>query len=98
LIQERGRKVFSKHFVIAYVSSLFEHSRLGVTVSVKVNKRAVGRNLLKRRVREVFRLNRYRLKENFDIVIIARRDACLCDLPCIRREVLGALYHNGLLI
>lgn len=97
LIQEQGRKVFSRHFVIAYVSSLFKHSRVGITVSVKVDKRAVWRNLLKRRVREVFRLNRCRLKENFDIVIIARKDACSCDLSSIRREILGAMYHNGLL-
>lgn len=98
LIQERGSKLFSKHFVIAYVSSAYQHSRIGITVSAKVDKRAVWRNLLKRRVREVFRLNSYRLKENFDIVVIARRGACLCDITQVRREFLGALYHNGLLV
>lgn len=96
-IQERGRKLYSKHFLLALLDSQQPYCRVGITVSAKVDKRAVYRNRLKRRIRELFRLNRTRFKGNFDIVVIARKDACLCSLEQIRREVLGALYHHDLL-
>ena len=79
-IQSSGRKFYSRHFVAA-VSDPKEsavesrESRLGVTVTKKVDKRAVGRNYLKRRVKEVFRLNQHKIKKPIDLVIIARKGA-----------------------
>jgi ribonuclease P protein component len=42
-----------------------EGTRLGITVTTKVNKRANQRNLLKRRVRELYRLEREKLNRLF---------------------------------
>lgn len=96
-VQEIGSKHFSRHFVIAIAASPTPHPRLGIVITKKLDKRAVVRNLLKRRVREVFRHNRHRLSENFDIVIIARKNAHEITFKEIGREILGALYHNGYL-
>lgn len=49
-------------------------NQLGITVSVKLGC-AVVRNRIRRRLREVYRLNETRLKSGFDIVIVGRRAA-----------------------
>ena len=97
-IQRSGKKMYSKHFLIIVAPSDRSESRLGVTVSRKVSKRAVRRNLVKRRIREIFRLYRSRLREALDIVIIARDGADACSYADMRKEILGTLKHNGYLI
>lgn len=45
-------------------------ARLGVIVSKRVSRKAVERNRIKRQIREIFRVERIRLKKA-DLVIIA---------------------------
>ena len=96
-LQESGRKAYSKHFLLIVSENAHDTSRLAITVTRKVDKRAVKRNQLKRRVREIFRLNRHRFRQNFDILIIARKNACQISYAEITREVMGALHHKGFL-
>jgi len=49
-------------------------TRLGITVTKRVGN-AVKRNRIKRLCREYFRLNRNRLDGNWDINIIAKKEA-----------------------
>lgn len=78
-IQNRGKKARTAHFLLIAAPSQSEHSRLGITVTKKIDKRAVKRNFIKRRVREFFRLNRSRISRPCDIVVIALRGAA--ELP-----------------
>ena len=94
-VQEHGRKLYSKHFVILVSGTDLPQSRLGVTITRKIDSRAVVRNRIRRRVREVFRLNRHLLERCCDIVVIARSHAQECSFADIRREILGALYHGN---
>lgn len=96
-IQKSGTKLHSKHFLIILAKSDFPGSRLGITITRKVDLRATARNRLKRWIREVFRLNRGRIKGAFDILVIARQNASQCKYRDIKREILGAFYHRGYL-
>ena len=51
-------------------------NRVGVTVGKKLGK-AVVRNRVRRRLREVYRLNEHRFKPGWDIVVVAR-SRCIC--------------------
>lgn len=73
-----GRNVSDRFFILAYQSNALEKSRLGITVTRKIGG-AVIRNRIKRVVREFYRMNRQRIKGNWDINIIAKRAAA--DAP-----------------
>lgn len=47
------------------------YNQLGITVSTKIGK-AVVRNRIRRRLREIYRLDEAGLKKGLDIVIVAR--------------------------
>ncbi len=97
---DKGIRLISKHFTVLVSkrhSPRVKTSRLGVTVSTKIDKRAVVRNRVKRYIRETFRNHKHSLSECFDIVVIARQNAGNCSLLDVRREILGTLKSKGFL-
>jgi ribonuclease P protein component len=73
-LSREGRRCHNPHFTAVYGPARAAHCRLGVTVTKKVGN-ASQRNRIKRLVREHFRLNRHGLSGEWDINIIARREA-----------------------
>lgn len=64
-------KAVSDHFTLLAKINDTDHPRLGLTIAKKKEKTAVGRNRIKRIIRESFRLNQHNLP-NIDIVVLAR--------------------------
>ena len=62
--------------------------RLGVTVSKRVDKHAVGRNRIRRQVREIFRVQRANLPAG-DYVVLALAAAARSDNAALRDELLS---------
>lgn len=73
-------------FTLLVIRNELDHPRLGLAIAKKNIKKAVTRNLIKRSVRENFRLKQYDLI-NIDIVVLARRDAANAS-PALLRESL----------
>ena len=96
LVQTDPKRLYSKNFLLL-VKKSSRLSRLGLTVSKKVDRRAVVRNKIKRRLREIFRRERSKFIENFDIIVIARQNAGDCSYLEIKRQIIGALHHGGIL-
>ena len=68
-IQGSKAKFRAKHFLIAVERSKSElKSKIGITVTTKLSKRANVRNLLKRRIREIFRKNEVPIGFNFVVI------------------------------
>jgi ribonuclease P protein component len=65
-------------------------ARLGMTVSKRVDKRAVARNRIRRQVRETFRLQRHLLPPG-DYVFQAKPEASKVDNPGLRASLLKLL-------
>lgn len=83
-----GRKLQNECFIVYYAPGRFDRSRLGVTVTRKYG-RAVKRNRMKRLIREYFRLNRHLILGEWDINIIAKREAA--DLSS--EKIFGSLQN-----
>jgi ribonuclease P protein component len=88
-VQSKGRKVHSARFLFLVLPRAIEddgRSRLGVTVTRKVAN-AVGRNRIKRVLREVFRKNRAFFPGGCDVVIVAKDRAPGLGYEDARAEV-----------
>ncbi len=95
--QKLGKKLHAKHFLVLVHPSDTGESRVAVAVTTKLEKRAVVRNRIKRRIREVFRASRSNFTQPIDIVVVARRDVQSCEFADYQREILGALRAQGYL-
>jgi ribonuclease P protein component len=71
-------------------------ARLGITVSKRVDKHAVGRNRIKRQARECFRLRRAQLGAG-DYVVLAKPEAAKADNPALRADLQGLFDRAGTL-
>jgi len=70
-IYKKGKWLSNQDLAINYKPSNTNISRLGITVSKKVSKRAVDRNRIKRVIREWFRSNKHSLIKQ-DMVFTAK--------------------------
>jgi ribonuclease P protein component len=87
-VQQRGRRVYAGEVLVIAFDSGGSRPRIGITVSSKVAN-AVGRNRVKRWVREAFRAERARLPA-VDLVVVARRGALEMGLAGARRALAAA--------
>ena len=71
-------------------------NRLGYTVSVKLGH-AVVRNRVRRRLREIYRLNAPQLRQGHDIVIVARSRAVGSEYRKLNAAFLRACESLGLM-
>ena len=70
-IYRRGRSAGSGGVVVYCLKNRKGMSRLGVTVSKKLGH-AVVRNRVRRRIREIYRLNREKMLPGWDIIVVGR--------------------------
>ena len=66
-------RLIESPFTLLYRRNQLGYPRLGMVVSKKNLRLAVRRNLVRRRIRESFRLNRPRLP-NVDLVLLSRKE------------------------
>ncbi len=92
----KGKSGVSSCLVVYYRKNRLGHNRLGVTVSTKLGH-AVVRNRVRRRLREIVRLNEDKLAEGFDFVIVARTRMVGTDCSRTERELLRAMKKLELL-
>ncbi len=65
-------------------------NRLGLTVGTKVGK-AVVRNKVRRRLREIYRLHESQLRPGWDLVVVARTKSAFAPYRELERDFLKAL-------
>lgn len=90
-IMTQGHKSVTKRLVLVAKPIDKTESRLGLVVSKRNVGNSVQRNLVKRRLREIFRLTHHKIPLALDIVVIARHQALEVDA-----EVLSKDFSYGL--
>ena len=84
-IYRRGRSAVSGGVVVYCLKNRKGMSRLGVTVSTKLGH-AVVRNRCRRRLREVYRLEKPQLKTGYDIILVARSRTATAPWPELQKQ------------
>ena len=88
--QRRGQRVHGAHIIVIAARSRGSNLRLGITASKKVGN-AVERNLVKRRLREIFRQQVPEIKQSADLVVIARHSALEAPFSELREDFVRSL-------
>ncbi|MFC1645401.1 ribonuclease P protein component [Patescibacteria group bacterium] len=86
MIFKKGRAFHSDLFFIKTLKNELGHNRYGFVVSKKVSNKAVVRNKIKRRLREVARLSQNKPEGNLDIIIYAKPSIKNADFAKIRED------------
>ena len=95
-INRKGKSAVSPQLVIYCQRNRRGHSRLGVSVSTKLGC-AVVRNRVRRRIREIYRLNKAKMLPGYDLIVVARVRAVETDYQKLDRTYLRLLEQLDLL-
>ncbi|WP_066195352.1 MULTISPECIES: ribonuclease P protein component [Gracilibacillus] len=94
---KQGASFANRQLVIYYLHKDQQaHYRIGLSVSKKIGN-AVVRNQVKRYIRQVFVELDTKVKNEYDIIIIARQPVKDIDFHQIKKSVNHLLYKTGLL-
>jgi len=92
----KGKSGVSSYVVVYCRPNRRGHNRLGVTVSAKLGH-AVVRNRVRRRLREIFRLNQPRMRQGYDVLVVARMRATSATYGELERAFLRCCDRLSLL-
>jgi len=95
-LYNRGKSAGSKCVVVYCMKTGSPENRLGITVSSKLGG-AVQRNRIRRRLKEIYRLNEHSLHVGYDIVIVARMRCRYATWSEIESSVLSLLKKLNLI-
>ncbi len=86
-INKSRNKFYSQNLFLKFSKNDLTESRFSVIVSKKVSKRAVDRNLIRRRIYEIIRLNLPKIKNGFDFLIFTKQNTLNLDYNQLEIEL-----------
>ena len=91
-LYSKGKSAASQYAVVYCRRNGRAENRLGISVSTKLGS-AVVRNRIRRRLKEIYRLNEDKLAVGYDIIIVARMRSRVSSYSEIESSVL-ALFRK----
>nr|WP_300002712.1 ribonuclease P protein component [Tissierella sp.] len=87
-IYKTGKNYWNRNLVLYVKKNGLTETRVGYTITKKIGN-AVVRNKIRRRMKEIVRLNFHNIKEGYDLVFIAKRS--ILNIPY--QELEGSMIH-----
>lgn len=97
-IQRCGRRFTADNLQLQCLENKPGPVRLGIIVGVKFSKKAIERNSLKRKLREIFRQELKKIKAGANIVISVRGKGCGKETYAELQKTVGELLRKSNLI
>lgn len=95
-LKKSGRKDQSNSFALLYKENNQTSCRFGIIVSNRISKKATERNLVKRRLREIFFKLLPCLSGNFDFLFLTKTDIINKNMSEMEKEVFDLFKRLGL--
>lgn len=93
----KKRKTFgNRNFTLYVDNNDLPYSRVGFSISKKVGK-AVVRNKIKRQLRELYRLNRNKIKPGYDFIFVVKSNVSEISFTTLESAFLHILRISHLL-
>jgi ribonuclease P protein component len=97
LVKASGKSWAGKYLVLAILARKTEAApRIGIIATKRLGN-AVSRNQVRRRIREIFRLNQHRIQRGFWIVTIARLSSETATFEELQRDWLRLVGRASIL-
>lgn len=94
---KKGRSIRGQLLGLKFTVRKEQPSRFAFIVSTKVSKKAVVRNKIKRRMREIVRPLLPQLLEPADVTVMAQNAAKDADFAALKQELISVLIRAKLL-
>ena len=95
-LYRRGQSAANAYLVLYAHRNGSARSRVGITVSGKLGC-AVQRNRIRRRLREIYRLNETQFQPGWDLVVVARTRAMTAEYARLQSAYLALAARLGVL-
>lgn len=87
-VYSTGKNFWNRNLVLYVRKNNLEETRLGITITKKIGN-AVTRNRIRRRIKEIYRLNIHRIKDGYDLIFIPKKNV----IDISYKELESALIH-----
>ena len=95
-VYKKGDKVYSKNLFVVFVATKMKKPKIGFVVNNKIGD-AVVRNKVKRRLREIIRLNIEKISFKYNYVIFAKSGIENLEYDELSREVMRCFTKGNLI-
>lgn len=95
LVYNCKNSVSDYNLVLFLMKNNTKENRFGFTSAKKI-KLAVKRNRIRRRLKEIVRLNEYKLKEGYDIIFMARVNAADTEYNALEKSFNKLMQRKNL--
>ncbi|QTL99871.1 ribonuclease P protein component [Iocasia frigidifontis] len=93
-VYSRGKSFVTYNLVLYYYPNRLDYNRIGYSISKKIGN-AVVRNKLRRRLKEITRLNSS-VKKGYDLIFIARKPVINLQYSGLERDVIKLYKKAGI--
>ncbi|KKR18361.1 MAG: Ribonuclease P protein component [candidate division CPR2 bacterium GW2011_GWC1_41_48] len=96
-IYQKGKFFGNGEYTVRSLPNRSSFSRVAVVILKKHTKKATKRNLARRRLQEIVRLNFAKLRPGFDLIITSKRDLAEVEYQNLEKSLLALLNRGNLL-
>ena len=96
-VAKRAKPIHSKLFILKKIFSPDQNTAFGMVISAKVSKKAVVRNKIRRRAREILRPLLPIFKPGFKVMLVAKNSIIDKNFKEIKDDLESLLKQAGLL-
>ncbi len=95
VLSRSKKSAFSKVLGMKMRENHLPHSRFGVVVGLKVHKKAVKRNLVKRRITEILRHHLAEIRVGYDFMVLTQPKSVQTEYADLEAQVVSCLKKLG---